>query len=200
MSDSLWISFLVLAIAFISGYFIGAINPAAIIARVRGIDIRQEGSGNPGATNTGRVLGVRYGVLVGSIDIVKGLLPALAFHLLFGELAGAVAGLAAVIGHVTSPYLAGRGGKGVATTLGAIIGVAPWLAVPVLVVFGIVVAITRTVGIAATAAAIALLIVGIVCLVLGAYVTGGFAVILAIIVLSRHRRNILAAIARSTGR
>lgn len=200
MSDSLWISFLVLAIAFIIGYFIGAINPAAIIARVRGIDIRQEGSGNPGATNTGRVLGVRYGVLVGSIDIVKGLLPALAFHLLFGELAGAVAGLAAVIGHVTSPYLAGRGGKGVATTLGAIIGVAPWLAVPVLVVFGIVVAITRTVGIAATAAAIALLIVGIVCLVLGAYVTGGFAVILAIIVLSRHRRNILAAIARSTGR
>lgn len=199
MSESFWAIAIVVLISAVIGYFVGAINPAAIIARVRGVDLRSQGSGNPGATNTSRVLGARYGVVVGAIDILKGLLPAAAFHLLFGELAGAVAGCAAVLGHVTSPYLKGRGGKGVATSLGAVIGVAPWLAVPVLIVFGIVVAISRTVGIAATAGAVTLLITGVVALMMGATVTGVFAIVLAIIVLARHRRNIIAAVKRSTG-
>ena len=194
-----WYAIAIAIAASVIGYFIGAINPAALIARVRGVDIRSTGSGNPGATNTGRVLGPKWGVLVGALDIAKGLLPALAFHLFVGELAGAIAGLAAVVGHVTSPYLKGRGGKGVATTLGAILGVQPWLAVPVLIVFGITVAITRTVGIGAIAGAIALLASGVACVLLGFAVTGWFAVILAVIVLSRHRRNVIRAFRRSTG-
>lgn len=194
-----WQSLAVLASAIIIGYFIGAVNPAALVARVRGVDIHAEGSGNPGATNTGRVLGVRFGVLVGALDVLKGFLPALSFHLIFGELAGAIAGLAAVVGHVTSPYLRGRGGKGAATSIGAILGVQPWLALPTLLGFAIVVAITRTVGIGAIAGAVALLFSGIVCLFLGFVVTGWFAVVLAVIVLARHWTNVRRAIRKSTG-
>jgi hypothetical protein len=56
---------------FLVGYFIGAINPAAIIARLRGVNLRTAGSGNPGATNAGRVLGRRTGILVGLLDVLK---------------------------------------------------------------------------------------------------------------------------------
>lgn len=63
----------VLAIAV--GYLIGSINPAAIIARLRGVDYRSVGSGNPGATNIGRAMGRKTGILVGVLDVLKGFLP-----------------------------------------------------------------------------------------------------------------------------
>ena len=126
-----------LLLAFLAGYAVGAVNPAAITARVFGIDLRATGSGNPGATNVTRALGPRWGVLVGFLDILKGFLPAVVFGMFVGQTAGEIAGLAAVLGHITSPYLKGRGGKGVATTLGAILGVQPLLAIPVLIAFGI---------------------------------------------------------------
>ena len=110
-------------LAAVCGYALGSINPAVLIARVFGKDLRQVGSGNPGATNVGRALGPKWGVLVGFLDILKGLVPALVFGMLAGEIAGEIAGLAAVLGHITSPFLKGRGGKGVSTTLGAILGV-----------------------------------------------------------------------------
>ena len=70
MSTALW-----WVAAAVVGYAIGAINPAALIARVFGIDIRRTGSGNPGATNVTRALGPRWGVLVGFLDILKGFVP-----------------------------------------------------------------------------------------------------------------------------
>ena len=177
------------------GYALGAVNPAAIIAKVVHVDLRSEGSGNPGATNVGRVLGPRWGVLVGALDILKGFIPVVVFGILGGQTAGEVAGLAAVLGHTTSPYLKGRGGKGVATTLGAILGVQPLLAIPVLIAFGIGVAIWHRVGLGAVVGAIVLAISGLV-----GWWTGWtdaadawFAVILAAIVLVRHQRNITDA-------
>lgn len=182
-------------LATVVGYALGAVNPAAIIAKVVHVDLRGSGSGNPGATNVGRVLGPRWGVLVGALDILKGFIPAVVFGILGGQTAGEVAGLAAVVGHITSPYLKGRGGKGVATTLGAILGVQPLLAIPVLIAFGIGVLIWHRVGLGAVLGAIVLAISGVV----GWWTRWTdqadmwFAVILAAIVLVRHQRNVREA-------
>lgn len=179
-------------LAALVGYGLGAVNPAAIVARVFGVDLRSTGSGNPGATNVGRALGPRWAVLVGFLDILKGFLPAYVFSSLVGQTAGEIAGLAAVVGHITSPYLKGRGGKGVATTLGAILGVQPLLAIPVLIAFGIGVAVWHRVGIGAVLGAIALAVGGV-----AGWLAGwtdrsdmSFAVVLAVLVLIRHKRNI----------
>jgi glycerol-3-phosphate acyltransferase PlsY len=182
-------------IAAAVGYGLGAVNPAAIVARVFGVDLRATGSGNPGATNVGRALGPRWGVLVGVLDVLKGFVPAVLFGTLVDQTSGEIAGLAAVVGHVTSPYLKGRGGKGVATTLGAILGVQPLLAVPVLLAFGIGVAVWHRVGLGAVLGAVALIASGIV-----GWWTGWtdesdmwFAVVLGVLVLTRHQRNIREA-------
>jgi glycerol-3-phosphate acyltransferase PlsY len=179
-------------VAALAGYLVGAINPATIIARIFRVDLRSSGSGNPGATNVGRVLGPRWAVVVGALDILKGFVPAFAFGALVGQTAGEVAGLAAVLGHITSPYLKGRGGKGVATTLGAILGVQPLLAIPVLLAFGVGVAVFHRVGLGAVLGAIVLFVSGVI-----GYWTGWtdmtdlwFAVTLSVIVLVRHERNL----------
>lgn len=179
-------------VAAVVGYALGAVNPAAIIAKVFHVDLRSTGSGNPGATNVGRVLGPRWGVLVGALDILKGFIPAVCFGIIGGQTAGEVAGLAAVLGHITSPYLKGRGGKGVATTLGAILGVQPLLAIPVLIAFGIGVGLWHRVGLGAVLGAIVLAVSGLVGWWIGWTDEADmwFAVILAGIVLVRHQRNI----------
>jgi len=181
-----------LGLAVVLGYLLGSISPAVAVARVFGIDIRAVGSGNPGATNVGRTLGVGWAILVGVLDVLKGLVPALAFGFLAGELAGELAGLAAVVGHVTSPWLRGRGGKGVATALGAILGVQAWLAIPVLVAFAVGVVVWRRVGLGAVLGAVALALSGPIGWVIG-WCDGAdaaFALGLAAVVLARHRRNV----------
>lgn len=181
-----------LGLAVVLGYLLGSISPAVAVARVFGIDIRAVGSGNPGATNVGRTLGVGWAILVGVLDVLKGLVPALAFGFLAGELAGELAGLAAVVGHVTSPWLRGRGGKGVATALGAILGVQAWLAIPVLVAFAVGVVVWRRVGLGAVLGAVALALSGPIGWLIG-WCDGAdaaFAVGLAAVVLARHRRNV----------
>ena len=182
-------------IAAVVGYALGAVNPAAIVARVFGVDLRATGSGNPGATNVGRALGARWGVVVGFLDVLKGFLPAWAFGYLVGQTAGEVAGLAAVVGHITSPYLRGRGGKGVATTLGAILGVQPLLAIPVLVAFGLGVAVWHRVGLGAVLGALALIVSGIAGWAVGWTDESDMwsAVVLGLLVLVRHQRNIREA-------
>lgn len=190
-----------LLLAAAVGYLLGAINPAALVARPLGVDLQSVGSGNPGATNVGRALGARWAVLVGFLDILKGFLPAFAFGMLVGQTTGQIAGLAAVVGHITSPYLKGRGGKGVATTLGAILGVQPLLAVPVLIAFGIGVAVTRRVGLGAVAGAVVLIISGIIGWASGWTDAADmwFAILLGILVLGRHVGNIRRAFGGSTG-
>lgn len=175
-----------LAAAAVVGYLLGSISPATLLARSRGADLRAAGSGNPGATNVGRVLGRRAGVAVGIADVVKGAVPALLFGLLAEE-AGLLAGFAAVLGHVTSPFLRGRGGRGVATALGAIVGSHPKYAPLVLVTWVLVLVVARWVGLASVAAALAL---PAVALVLRAdAITLLWAVALAAVVVVRHREN-----------
>lgn len=181
---------LVVLLPAVAGFFIGGINPATIFARLLRRDL-SEGSGNPGATNAGRVLGVGWGVLVGVLDVLKGLLPTLLALLTLGRLSAYAVGLACVLGHILSPYLRGRGGKGVATTLGAVLAVFPWLALVLVVVFGVMVWRFRWVAGASIASCLLLLVYSLV-LPLPPPVLAGrvFGAALAVVVLLRHRPNI----------
>ena len=176
-------------------FFVGAVNPATLIARVLGHDLAAAGSGNPGATNAGRVLGPRWGVLVGVLDVLKGLLPTLgAGHWLGAHVAYAV-GIAAVAGHIWSPYLRGRGGKGVATTLGAVLGVHPWFALVIVVVFAVAVVVARRVSIGSVFGAFAMIaLAGLVAVgrAPGDLWTAGWLLALAGVVIWRHENNIKA--------
>jgi glycerol-3-phosphate acyltransferase PlsY len=173
-----------LAAAAVLGYLLGSLSPAVLVARAKGIDLRSVGSGNPGASNAGRALGRRTGIVVALLDIGKGALPAAGFGALDHQ-AGLVAGIAAVLGHVTSPWLRGRGGKGVATAAGAILGSHPLWAPVVLVVWFAVLGATRWIALASVLAALSTVVV--------ATVVGEdlwWAALLSLIVVVRHRDNL----------
>ena len=109
--------------AIVASYLLGSISFSILIARyVKGIDIRQHGSGNAGATNTLRVLGKGPGITVFVLDIAKGIAAVLLGRLLMpdGELVPALCGLAAIVGHNWPVYFRFKGGKGIATTVGAL--------------------------------------------------------------------------------
>lgn len=175
------------AIAAAVGYALGSLSPAAAAAQLRGVDLRTSGSGNPGATNAARAMGVKVGVLVGVLDVAKGYAP-VALFARYEAPAGEVAGLAAALGHVTSPLLKGRGGKGVATSLGAILAVEPLWALPVLTGFGVTVALTRQVGVGSAVGS--LLLVPSSLVIWRGWSGLGFAGGMSVLILVRHRRNL----------
>ena len=181
-------------LASVTAFVIGAVNPATILATILGKDLRHSGSGNPGATNAGRVLGARWGVVVGILDVLKGLLPVLVAQQLLGTVTALWVGLAVVLGHIWSPFLRGQGGKGVATSLGAILAVQPWYALGMLVVFGLLLWRTRWVAGASVSACLVLLVLGVLTwarvVPFGSWETGAWCVVLALVVIYRHRRNI----------
>ena len=182
------------AIAAVAAFLLGSVNTATILARIFGKDLAHSGSGNPGATNAGRVLGAKWGVVVGVLDVLKGYLPVALAGQFIGPIVALVVGLAVVLGHIWSPFLLGRGGKGVATSLGAILAVAPWFGLAMVVVFGLLVWRMRWVAGASVAASLVLLAAG----VWSAVASAGFAdraagvwcVVVALVVIYRHRRNI----------
>ena len=178
------------AVAFV----VGAVNPATILATILGKDLRHAGSGNPGATNAGRVLGPRWGVVVGVLDVLKGLLPVVLAQHFFGTVTALFVGLAVVLGHIWSPFLKGQGGKGVATSLGAILAVEPWFALVMVVVFVLLVWRLRWVAGASVSACLLLLVLGLLSwfrwLPVGSRDTGAWCVVVALLVIYRHRRNI----------
>ena len=178
----------VLVVAAVVGYLLGSLSPATVIARRAGADLRQGGSGNPGATNVGRLLGRRVGLLVALLDVAKGFVPAVAFGAVAAP-AGMLAGFAAVVGHVTSPFLRGRGGRGVATAAGAILGSQPLWAPVVLLVWIVVLALSRWVALASVSAAVAVVVVAVAVRASGASLL--WAVGMAAIVVVRHRSNLL---------
>lgn len=176
-----------IVVAALVGYLLGAVSPATLFARRAGADLRASGSGNPGATNAGRLLGRRVGVVVALFDVAKGFVPALVFSALVSHEAGLVAGLTAVLGHVTSPYLHGHGGKGVATAGGAVLGSHPVWAPFVLLAWVVVVLLTRWVALGSVCAAALL---PVLALVTGAGAADvAWACGIASVVVARHRRN-----------
>ena len=167
------------------GYLVGALSPATLAARRGGVDLRGVGSGNPGAANVGRALGRRTGVLVAVLDVLKGLLPATGFGAL-DHRAGLLAGFAAVLGHVTSPLLRGRGGKGAATAAGAVLGSHPMWAPVVLLVWVAVLATSRWIALASMTAAVSVLLVAVV-----RREDRLWAAALAVVVVVRHWPNVV---------
>lgn len=150
-----------LPVALAVSYLVGAFPTSYVAGRlVRGIDLRQHGSGNLGATNAWRVLGPAVAVPVGLVDIAKG---ALTVGLIAPLVAGAggvgialACGAAAVVGHVYSVFVGFRGGKGVATSAGVVLGIVPWALLAAAVVFAAVVAVSGYVSLGSVLAALAL--------------------------------------------
>lgn len=143
------------------GYVLGSIPFAYLAGRARGVDLRQHGSGNLGATNAVRVLGGRIGAVVYLLDTLKGFVAAFALTRMLGvEPAGiwAIAfGVAAVAGHVRPLFLRfQRGGKGVATAGGVFFGLAPLATAITFVVFVLVLTVTGYASVGSMAAALTL--------------------------------------------
>jgi len=181
-------------------FLVGSINPATILARALGRDLRSSGSGNPGATNAARVLGPRWGVVVLLLDVAKAWLPSLLVLRSMGTLAAIVAGTAVVLGHMFSPFLRGKGGKGVASALGALLAIAPWVALGAVVVFVLAKTVLPFVGEASVVTMLVVAAVGVAAVagvVPGvSQLVGGWLIVLPLLVLSRHQRNIRAWLMR----
>lgn len=132
------------ALALVIGYFIGSIDFAVLAARLKGVDIYAEGSGNPGASNVSRVIGRGAGALVLLGDLLKGVGAAALGELVAGsELIGLAAGGLAVAGHCFPIWHRFRGGKGVATTVGVLLWVIPWLGLGLAAIWATIIAATR---------------------------------------------------------
>lgn len=146
----------------LAAFLSGSIPFGLLIARAKGIDIRAAGSGNIGATNVGRVLGKRWFLVVFALDFLKGLIPVLIAGTVLGTLGRMAVEpalsarwlacvLAAVLGHVFSPWIGFRGGKGVATSAGALVAVFPAMTIPAVAAFAVFFVVLRTVRIMSVA-------------------------------------------------
>lgn len=144
-----------LIIIFLAAYMIGNINPAIILGKIRGIDIRKEGSGNAGMTNTIRVMGLGAGITVFVVDVLKGFV-AVTLGYSLGSTYGAMAAFAGVVlGHCFPAVFGFKGGKGVASAFGAALALNWISALAALLIAGVLFGITRRMSIASLAAALA---------------------------------------------
>jgi acyl phosphate:glycerol-3-phosphate acyltransferase len=184
---------LVWTVALASGFALGSLPFGLWWGRLfRGIDVREHGSRNLGATNVFRVLGPAHGIAVLLLDIGKGAAAVLLAQRIEASLTLAVsAGLFAVLGHLFSPWVRFRGGKGVATGLGVWLTIAPAASALALGLWGVTLAVGRRVSAASLVAALGL--------VPAVYLTGpadgrwlrtAVAALLSVMVWIRHRGNI----------
>ncbi|MFW5946980.1 MAG: glycerol-3-phosphate 1-O-acyltransferase PlsY [Gemmatimonadota bacterium] len=173
-------------------YFLGATPTSHLVGRAMyGVDLREHGSGNLGATNVFRVLGWKAALPVATVDVGKGWLPTALFPR-WDQAAGAewalAYGAAAIVGHVFSVFVRFRGGKGVATSAGVFLALAPWATLAGLGAWVATVAATRIVSLGSLMAAVTLPV--------AVYLTGeprpvlGLAAGLALFVILAHRSNI----------
>ena len=186
-------------VLIIVSYLIGSIPTALMVSkRFFGIDIRDYGSGNMGATNTFRVLGSRYGTMVMIIDILKGLtavtlynfLPFYMSHELERTNLMLALGTAAVLGHVFPIFAGFRGGKGVATLLGMVLAIQPVIAVSCIGIFVLVLFLTRYVSLSSILAALSLPVCVLWIWNEHEVMYRVFALIVAILVIVTHQKNI----------
>ncbi len=173
---------------FLGAYLLGGVSMALAVSRARGVDIRQVGSGNPGASNVLRAVGKGPAVLVYLVDLAKGFVPALVGLLVWSPYVGAAAGLAAVLGHCYPVYHRFRGGKGVATAGGAVLAVAPPVMVAMVIVYGVALALSRISAVGSLAAAV----VSIPALLLAGQTRGTVAwfALMMVLIVFRHRSNL----------
>jgi glycerol-3-phosphate acyltransferase PlsY len=173
----------------ICAYLLGSVPTGLLLARAFGVNIREAGSGNIGATNVYRTMGRKVGILTLVGDCLKGLVPVLAAKWLgLPDLWVAAIGLAAFLGHVYTIFLGFKGGKGVATALGVFLGTSPLSVLCALALFALVLYRWRYVSAASIAAAA--LIPAFVTLIEGKPELIAMSLVIAALVIFRHRENI----------
>ncbi len=190
---NLWPDVFYSALAFLSG----SIPWSWLIGRFRGVDIRNRGSGNTGATNLFRVCGKGPGIAGMLLDVLKGILPLLAAKYGIqgimppaGDWAVAAASIFAVLGHVFTPWLGFKGGKGVATTFGVLLILSPLTVAAGLAAFLLSVAVTRYISVGSIMAAVAV-IPAVFILEPGKLPVQIIICSVAILVILRHKSNIV---------
>lgn len=184
-------------------YLAGSIPFGLLLARVfRGVDIRQHGSGNIGATNVGRVLGAKWGIACLVLDALKGLLPVWLLPLAFAEqgsgqmeLLRVVAGVATIVGHMFPCWLKFKGGKGVATALGVVIVIGPFGSLAALGGFILGMLLTRIVSVSSILASTAFAVTQMIVLSPSAFgeeklPVAIFSLAVPALIIIRHRSNI----------
>ena len=171
----------------IISYLVGSISPAILLGKARGIDIKKEGSGNAGTTNVLRVMGGKAALITLTVDVLKGVLPAVIFGAVFGSpMYGYLACLAAFFGHVFPVYYGFKGGKRVAVAFGGLLGVNWKLALLCLLTVVIFTLISKRMSVGSIAGA-ALAAVYAIFLEKGFFV---YVLIMAATIIFMHRGNI----------
>ncbi len=152
-----------LVLALLLSFLCGSIPFGVLIGKSRGVDVRAVGSGNIGTTNVWRALGPIAGGIVFALDVAKGIAgPLLGNWLIHGNTIGiAACGIAAVLGHTFSPFLGFKGGKGIATSLGALLGLMPIVGVIIFAFWGVMLGLTRMISAASIAACVLLPVLAI---------------------------------------
>jgi glycerol-3-phosphate acyltransferase PlsY len=181
----------------IFAFLLGSIPFGMLLARAKGVDIRSVGSGNIGATNVVRALGPKVGLAVFVLDVLKGTIPALiakqAVQAPVGEVQiqtiSMLMGVIAILGHMFSPFIGFKGGKGVATGFGAALGAIPGAALVGLAVISLTVALTRYVSLGSILAAISVPIVSML-VFRDSLQLLPILVVMAAFIIWKHRANI----------
>lgn len=174
-----------------AAYLTGAIPTSFVVGRVRGVDLRRHGSGNLGASNAYRVLGWKAALPIFVVDIAKGWFPAFAFPLWDGQPSPSWAlgyGAASIMGHVFSIYVGFKGGKGVATSAGVVLALAPMAMLIGLGTWGFLAWMTGYVSLASMVAAIVVAVT--VWVLAGSGPVLWLTLALAVFVVFAHRANI----------
>jgi acyl phosphate:glycerol-3-phosphate acyltransferase len=172
------------------GYLAGSLSPSVFLGRrLKGVDVREHGSGNAGTTNAFRVLGSKLGLTVLLLDILKGVVPVVLARRFSIPLAVVFVALACVLGHNYSAFLRGRGGKGVATGAGVAIAMMPLPMAALIGVFLVLFIVGRTVSIASIVCAILLPVFAAVFREPLPYII--VSCLLALLVLWGHRTNMV---------
>ena len=173
------------------GFVLGSIPTGYLVGRLKGVDIRQHGSGNIGSTNVLRTLGKGPGYFVFACDALKGIASVLLAYRLFpagGDLGAIGAAVGCILGHNFTPWLRFKGGKGMATSLGVLIALLPLVSVLAFGFWGLVFLVTRYVSLASILAAAALPV--FTCLVRGVGALFWFTLLIGVLAIVRHRANI----------
>ena len=141
-------------LAVVIAYLLGSISPSTLLAKAAGKDIKKEGSGNAGTTNTLRVLGKKAAIITLIVDIGKGILAVQLAYMISGPDAAMLAALAAFVGHVWPIYFGFQGGKGVAVAFGVILRLNWQLALLMAGILVVVVLVTRMVSVGSLTVAV----------------------------------------------
>lgn len=184
---------LYLVLCAIIGYLLGNVQTGLIVARLaKGVDLRKYGSGGSGATNALRVLGKKYSAMTFVGDCLKGILAVVIGRLLAGQDGGMVACLAVIVGHIWPAFYGFHGGKGAATSIGAILVLFPWQGLIMLAVGVVVLLITKIVSLGSIVGALAFLIAASATAISQRYwFMLVYAILMVALILFAHRGNIV---------